>query len=46
MEMKIILSKILKYYDWQIRPKYVEISPVRQATKKIEEKMTIEVFPG
>ncbi len=45
MEMKIILSTILKNYDWEISPNYAEISPVRQATKKIEEKMLLKVTP-
>ncbi len=45
MEIKIILSTILKHYNWEISPKYRKIAPALQATKKIEEQMTIDIFP-
>ena len=45
MEMKIILTTIFSKYDWTIAPKLDEISPLRQATKKLEEKMRLQVQP-
>ena len=28
MEMKIVLAKLLKEYDWVVTPNYAEISPI------------------
>ncbi len=28
MEMKIVLAKLLKEYDWVVNPNYAEISPI------------------
>ncbi|MEH2264217.1 cytochrome P450 [Nostoc sp.] len=33
MEMKIVLSTLLRHYDWTVKPDYSAIAPVRQPSK-------------
>ncbi|MEH2447945.1 MAG: cytochrome P450 [Nostoc sp.] len=33
MEMKIVLSTLLRHYDWTVKPDYSVIAPVRQPSK-------------
>ena len=36
LELKIILSTLLRYYDWEVKPSYQEIAPVYQAEKAVD----------
>jgi cytochrome P450 len=36
LELKIILSILLKYYDWKVTPSYEESAPVYQAEKAVK----------
>ncbi|MFS0519109.1 cytochrome P450 [Nostoc sp. UIC 10607] len=33
MEMKIVLSTLLRHYDWTVKPDYSAIAPIRQPSK-------------